>query len=216
MRTSIFAMVVVAASAVVFPTIAQQKPGPQQAAPSEQTKGQMHQDVDKDLKTTGQANEQMQRDADKGVKTRNSGESGYVGDQDKPGASFASPSILHPNIRFGERRMCWIGDARNSGPSYCRYAVSTGAQLAEAYALECEIKPESLWLPIHTCGPAQLAGKLNQMRFTQTPSFVKVSARQSPIDDPWTSHGSVATIADASPPRPAAASRACPSHDTSQ
>jgi hypothetical protein len=91
MRTSIVAIVVVAASAVMFPAIAQQKPGPQQAAPSEQTKGQMHQDVDKDLKTTGQANEQMQRDADKGIKTRNSGEAGYVGDQDKPGSSAHPP-----------------------------------------------------------------------------------------------------------------------------
>jgi len=37
------------------------------------------------------ANEQMQRDANKGVKTRNSGESGYVGDQDKPGAPAHPP-----------------------------------------------------------------------------------------------------------------------------
>lgn len=91
MRQSVFAIVVVAASAVVFPSAAQQKPGPQQVAPSEQTKGQMHQDVNTDLKTTGQANEQMQRDADKGIKTRNSGEAGYVGDQDKPGSSTHPP-----------------------------------------------------------------------------------------------------------------------------
>jgi hypothetical protein len=91
MRTSICAVVVVAGTMVALPATAQQKPGPQQAAPSEQTRGQMHQDVDKDLKTTGQANEQMQRDADKGVKTRNSGESGYVGDQDRPGASSHPP-----------------------------------------------------------------------------------------------------------------------------
>jgi hypothetical protein len=51
----------------------------------------MHQDVDKDLKTTGQANEHMQRDADKGLKTRNSGESGFVRDQDNPGASAHPP-----------------------------------------------------------------------------------------------------------------------------
>jgi hypothetical protein len=91
MRTTIFAVILVAGTAFVFPATAQQKPGPQQAAPSEQTKEQMHQDVDKDLKTTGQANEQMQRDADKGIKTRNSGESGYVGDQDRPGASARPP-----------------------------------------------------------------------------------------------------------------------------
>jgi hypothetical protein len=91
MRTSIFAIAVVAVSAFIFPAMAQQKPGPQQAAPSEQTKGQMKKDVDKDVKPTGQANEQIQRDADKGVKTRNSGESGYVGDQDKPGSSAHPP-----------------------------------------------------------------------------------------------------------------------------
>jgi hypothetical protein len=90
MRTTILAVIVLG-SAVAFPATAQQKPGPQQAAPSDQTKEQMHRDVDKDLKTTGQANEQMQRKADKGIKTRNSGESGYVGDQDKPGASAHPP-----------------------------------------------------------------------------------------------------------------------------
>jgi type II secretory pathway pseudopilin PulG len=68
MRTSILA-VVVAGSALAFPATAQQ----QQAAPSEQTR------------------DQMQRDADKGIKTRNSGESGYVADQDKPGASAHPP-----------------------------------------------------------------------------------------------------------------------------
>jgi hypothetical protein len=93
MRTSIFAVIVIAGSAFAFPAIAQQpqKPGPQQAAPSKETRQQMHQDVDKDLKTTGQANEHMQRDADKGLKTRNSGESGFVRDQDNPGASAHPP-----------------------------------------------------------------------------------------------------------------------------
>jgi hypothetical protein len=80
MRTSIFAGVVVAGTLIAFPATAQQKPGPQQAAPSEQTSDQMHHEG---LKATGQANEQMQPDAD--IKTRNSGASGYVGDQDKPG-----------------------------------------------------------------------------------------------------------------------------------
>jgi hypothetical protein len=91
MRTAIFAVIVIAGSAVALPAMAQQKPGPQEAAPSEHTTKQM-QDADKEPKTTtGQANEQMQRDADKGVKTRNSGESGYVGDQDKPGAAAHPP-----------------------------------------------------------------------------------------------------------------------------
>jgi hypothetical protein len=86
MRTSILAMIVVTGSAIAFPATAQQ----QQPAPSEQSGGQMHSDVDKQLKTN-EPNEQMQRDADKGAKTRNSGESGYVADQDKPGASAHPP-----------------------------------------------------------------------------------------------------------------------------
>ena len=91
MRTSIFAMIIVAGSAVAFPATAQQNSGPQQAGPSEQTREQIRQDADKELKTTGQASEQMQGKADKGVKTRNSGESGFVGDQDKPGSSARPP-----------------------------------------------------------------------------------------------------------------------------
>ena len=86
MRTSILAMIVVAGSAVAYPATAQQ----QQAAPSEQTKDQIQRDADKGIKTT-EPSEQLQRDADKGIKTRNSGESGYVADQDKPGASAHPP-----------------------------------------------------------------------------------------------------------------------------
>jgi hypothetical protein len=86
MRTSILVMIAVIGSATAFQAAAQK----QQAAPSEQTPAQMHQDADKALKTNG-PNEQMQREADKGAKTRNSGESGYVADQDKPGASAHPP-----------------------------------------------------------------------------------------------------------------------------
>jgi hypothetical protein len=90
MRTSIFAIIALAGSAVAFQAMAQQQPAQQQAAPREQTTERMHGASDK-LNTTGQANDQMQRDADKGIKTRNSGESGYVADQDKPGASAHPP-----------------------------------------------------------------------------------------------------------------------------
>jgi len=37
------------------------------------------------------SNPQMQEEADKGAKTRQSGESGYVGEQEKPGASARPP-----------------------------------------------------------------------------------------------------------------------------
>src|SRR5215467_7058356 len=86
MRTSILAIIVVAGSAIAFPATARQK----QAAPSEQSSAQIHRGADKRLKTT-EPDQQMQRDADKGVKTRNSGESGYVADQSKPGASAHPP-----------------------------------------------------------------------------------------------------------------------------
>jgi uncharacterized protein HemX len=67
MRTSIFALLVALGTAVAIPAMAQQQ---QQSAPN---------------------NPQMQDEADKGLKTRNSGESGYVADQDKPGASANAP-----------------------------------------------------------------------------------------------------------------------------
>src|SRR5215475_15278564 len=86
MRTSLFAMIAVAGSAIAFSATAQER----QAAPSEQPKAQMQRDADKGLKSNA-PDEQMQREADKGAKTRNSGESGYVADQDKPGASAHPP-----------------------------------------------------------------------------------------------------------------------------
>src|SRR3982750_2180461 len=86
MRTSILAMIVVAGSLIAVPAMAQQ----QQAAPSEQTRDQIQRDADKGIKST-EPSEQMQRDADKGIKTRNSGESGYVAEQDKSGASAHPP-----------------------------------------------------------------------------------------------------------------------------
>jgi hypothetical protein len=67
MRTPIFAVLVVLGTAIAIPAMAQQQ---RQSAPT---------------------NPQLQDEADKGVKTRNSGESGYVGDQERPGASATSP-----------------------------------------------------------------------------------------------------------------------------
>ncbi|SRR5690348_12176017 len=86
MRISVLAIIAVAGSALAFPATAQQ----QQAAPSEQTRQEMHQNVDESLKAN-EPDQQMQRDADKGVATRNSGDSGYVADQPRPGASAHPP-----------------------------------------------------------------------------------------------------------------------------
>jgi len=41
-------------------------------------------------------NPQMQEQADKGAKTRQSGESGYAGEQEKPGASAHAPGTAAP------------------------------------------------------------------------------------------------------------------------
>jgi len=76
MRASFLAIVVFTGSAIAFQATAQQ------SAPSQLTTEQM----DKGSKAS-EPNEQ----ADKGLKTRNSGESGYVGDQDKQGASAHPP-----------------------------------------------------------------------------------------------------------------------------
>jgi hypothetical protein len=64
MRTPMIAMLVAGGTIIALPALAQQQPAP---------------------------NPQMQEEADKGVKTRQSGESGYVGEQEKPGASARPP-----------------------------------------------------------------------------------------------------------------------------
>jgi hypothetical protein len=67
MRKSTLAMVVALGSVIGLPALAQQ-----QTVPNSQMK-------------------QMQEDADKGATTRQSGESGYVGLEEKPGASAHPP-----------------------------------------------------------------------------------------------------------------------------
>jgi hypothetical protein len=43
-----------------------------------------------------QSEKQMQEEADKGIKTRNSGEAGFVGQQESPGASAHPPGRPDP------------------------------------------------------------------------------------------------------------------------
>ena len=66
MRASILATIFAIGSVIAVPALAQQSTG-----------------------TSSQ--QQMQDEADKGIKTRNSGESGYVGEQEKPGAASHVP-----------------------------------------------------------------------------------------------------------------------------
>ncbi|MEH2527086.1 MULTISPECIES: hypothetical protein [unclassified Bradyrhizobium] len=67
MRTTMVAMLVASGTMITLPALAQQ-----QTTPNPQM-------------------QQMQEEADKGAKTRQSGESGYVGEQEKPGASARPP-----------------------------------------------------------------------------------------------------------------------------
>ena len=67
MRTTMVAMLVASGTMITLPALAQQ-----QTTPNPQM-------------------QQMQEEADKGAKTRQSGESGYVGEQEKPGSSAHAP-----------------------------------------------------------------------------------------------------------------------------
>jgi hypothetical protein len=76
MRTSILTMTTAIGIALAVPALAQQSTAPGQ---------QM------------QSDKQMQEEADKGIKTRNSGESGFVGRQETPGAAAHPPGQPNPN-----------------------------------------------------------------------------------------------------------------------
>jgi hypothetical protein len=71
MRTSILAIMIAFGATSAVPALAQQSTTPDQ------------QQI--------QSNKQMQEEADKGIKTRDSGESGFVGEQEKPGAAARAP-----------------------------------------------------------------------------------------------------------------------------
>jgi hypothetical protein len=75
MRASILATIFAFGSMIAVPALAQQSRG-----------------------TSSQ--QQMQDEADKGIKTRNSGESGYVGEQERPGASSHVPG--QPDTKSGQ------------------------------------------------------------------------------------------------------------------
>ncbi len=88
MRTSILATIFAFGTVIAVPALAQQSTGP-----SSQT--------------------QMQDEADKGVKTRNSGESGYVGEQERPGASSHAPG--QPDTKSSQTTTGTGSATRDSG-----------------------------------------------------------------------------------------------------
>ena len=91
MRTSILAIIVAFGTTIVVPALAQQQPTPGQ-----------------------------QEEADKGIKTRNSGESGYVSEQEKPGASSHVPG--QPDTKGNQTTTGTSGAVGKSG------GVSVGEQ----------------------------------------------------------------------------------------
>jgi hypothetical protein len=88
MRGSIFATIFAFGSVIAVPALAQQSTG-----------------------TSSQ--QQMQDEADKGIKTRNSGESGYVGEQEKPGASSHVPG--QPDTKSSQTTTGTGSSARETG-----------------------------------------------------------------------------------------------------
>ena len=79
MRTSILAATAAFGVAIAAPAQAQQSTAPGQQMQS-----------DKQM-------QQMQEEADKGIKTRDSGQSGFVGQQERPGASAHPPGRPDPS-----------------------------------------------------------------------------------------------------------------------
>ena len=77
MRTSILAITIAFGAGMAVPALAQQSTAPSQP--------QM------------QSDKQMQEEADKGIKTRDSGQSGFVGEQERPGASAHAPGQPNPS-----------------------------------------------------------------------------------------------------------------------
>jgi|SRR2546423_13387372 len=75
MRTSILVIAFAFGTVIALPALAQQS-----ATPDRQM----------------QSDKRMQEEADKGIKTRDSGESGFVGEQERPGASAHPPGQPKP------------------------------------------------------------------------------------------------------------------------
>jgi hypothetical protein len=67
--------------------------------------------------------QKMQDEADKGVKTRNSGDSGYVADQEKPGASSHAPG--QPDTK---RNQTTTGEGTGTRESDIGGGVTAGQQ----------------------------------------------------------------------------------------
>ena len=104
MRHSILAMLVAFGTTITMSATAQQpSTAQQQMAPSQETAQQpstAQQQMAPSQETTQQQiapGQEMQNDADKGIKTRNSGESGYVAEQEKSGASAHPPGQPNSN-----------------------------------------------------------------------------------------------------------------------
>jgi hypothetical protein len=97
MRPSILATTAAFGIAIAAPALAQQSTAP----------GQQQMQSDK----------QMQEEADKGIKTRDSGESGFVGQQERPGASAHPPGRPNPSSSQTTTGSGAASSGRDSGTS---------------------------------------------------------------------------------------------------
>jgi hypothetical protein len=105
MRTSILATIFAFGSVIAVPALAQQSTG-----------------------TSSQ--QQMQDEADKGIKTRNSGESGYVGEQEKPGASSHVPG--QPDTKSNQTTTGASSTGKSGGMSVGEQEKKTATSPAES------------------------------------------------------------------------------------
>lgn len=76
----------------------------------------------------------LQNEADKGVKTENSGASGFVGEQEKPGAAARPPGEPNHANRAGD--VSTAPSAQNSG-AHCRLCF-TESPRAGARPVKCQ------------------------------------------------------------------------------
>ena len=91
--------------------------------------------------TGSSSQQQMQDEADKGIKTRNSGESGYVGEQERPGASSHVPG--QPDTKSSQTTTGTDSSARETGGK--AGGVSVGEQEKKPVTTHPVVNPANVW-----------------------------------------------------------------------
>ena len=122
MRTSILAITAAFAAVIAVPALAQTTSGEQQI----------------------QSNKRMQQEADKGIMTRNSGDSGFVGQQQKPGLPRMCPDNPNRAARRGAPERAVAGVPRLAVRASSRFQRALfRADLLDAIRAATGLAPES-------------------------------------------------------------------------